>query len=222
MKRILNTVVVVAIALAGNAYADTLQVFNSGVGVNTASSTDLQGHNFQVVGKVGLTDNIYMSSTDARIYFPSYFTFAQGNDTTNQVAFYLGPDGTIPSGVFKNSLWVENTVYYRTLVQHSDVKVKKNIGELTGDDELKRVLQLRPVSFEYTDSPDAMRHRGFIAQDVEKIYPELVKEVENPSTGEQIKVLAVTELLAPLLKAVQKQQAMIDELQKRVAQLEKK
>lgn len=63
----------------------------------------------------------------------------------------------------------------------SDERLKKNVTSLTG--ALDSLLQLRSVSFEYKD-PAAIhelpgRHNGFIAQEVEKVFPEWV----NPIAG---------------------------------------
>lgn len=63
----------------------------------------------------------------------------------------------------------------------SDERLKKNVHSLTG--ALDSLLQLRSVSFEYKD-PTAIhelpgRHNGFIAQEVEKVFPEWV----NPIAG---------------------------------------
>lgn len=63
----------------------------------------------------------------------------------------------------------------------SDERLKKNVSSLTG--ALDSLLQLRSVSFEYKD-PAAIhelpgRHNGFIAQEVEKVFPEWV----NPISG---------------------------------------
>jgi hypothetical protein len=55
----------------------------------------------------------------------------------------------------------------------SDIRLKKNITELKG--ALEKVSRLRPVNFEYNDpSYGQGTQYGLIAQEVEKIYPELV------------------------------------------------
>ena len=39
-------------------------------------------------------------------------------------------------------------------------------------------MNLNPVSFKFKDDVKSKEHYGFIAQDVEKLYPELVKNSE--------------------------------------------
>ncbi len=69
------------------------------------------------------------------------------------------------------------------------------------------------------------KHFGLIAQDLQKIYPELV--VENNFTGdskEGFEYLGInyTELIPVLIKGMQEQQQIIEQLQKRIETLEKK
>jgi len=71
-----------------------------------------------------------------------------------------------------------------------------------------RIAQLHPVSFRWTRAPDGPEHLGFTAQDVERVFPELVTTQPDGS-----KTLEYTGLIAPLVVAVQR-------LEARVAQLE--
>jgi len=68
--------------------------------------------------------------------------------------------------------------------QNSDVSLKENITELRG--VLDKVMQLRPVSFDWKSS--ATPSIGFIAQDVEPVFPELVSE-HTPEEGKALKGL---------------------------------
>jgi len=77
----------------------------------------------------------------------------------------------------------------------SDKNFKQNIVSLS--DDSNNLLKLNPVSFNYLGS--SKTHLGFIAQEVETIYPDLVSETkidgENEGTA---KVLNLTEMI-PLL-----------------------
>jgi peptidoglycan hydrolase CwlO-like protein len=89
----------------------------------------------------------------------------------------------------------------------SDVRMKKNISPL--DSALEKVMALNPVTFNMKNEPDsASRHLGFIAQDVEKISPELVS-----TDGRGYKGLSYAMFTPLLVKAVQEQQAQIGDLQ---------
>jgi Flp pilus assembly pilin Flp len=69
------------------------------------------------------------------------------------------------------------------------------------------LMKLQPVSFRWKNDPLKLPHLGFIAQDVEKVFPQLVSETDGTKTVEY------TGLIAPLVSAVQ-------ELSARVTQLE--
>jgi hypothetical protein len=87
-----------------------------------------------------------------------------------------------------------STVRYTTLTNDSDRNVKKNISPtLYG---LKEIEALSPVNFEYLEN-DKNKHIGFIAQDVEKIMPEIVSDDEGK------KCMSTIEIIPVLVRAVQ-------------------
>jgi hypothetical protein len=111
----------------------------------------------------------------------------------------------------------------------SDERWKKNIEPLTSS--LDKVIHLRGVSYDWKadEYPDRGftkdRQIGLIAQEVEKVIPELV---QTDSKG--YKAISYEKLVPVLLEAIKeqqkeiselkKQQAMISSLSEKVAQLE--
>ncbi|MBN1502095.1 tail fiber domain-containing protein [Candidatus Woesearchaeota archaeon] len=96
----------------------------------------------------------------------------------------------------------------------SDARLKKNVDTVT--DALDKVMQLRGVTFEWKNENYEGRNLGFIAQEVLPVVPEVVsKDTEGYYT---IKDSALTALL---VEAVKEQQAQIEELKARIAELEK-
>ena len=89
----------------------------------------------------------------------------------------------------------------------SDERLKKNIHTIT--DPIKKVSALRGVSFEYKES--GQKQIGFIAQEVEKIIPEVVGE--NPDGYKGVQYENVVGLL---VEAIKDQQKQIDELKRQV------
>jgi hypothetical protein len=87
----------------------------------------------------------------------------------------------------------------------SDINVKENIFKI--DDALNKVQQLNGVTFNFIDDDTKTRHAGVIAQDVEKVLPEAVKELDG------IKHVAYGNLIGLLIEAIKEQQKQIDELQ---------
>ena len=100
------------------------------------------------------------------------------------------------------------------VIQTSSRKVKENIKPMT-DEDAEKILLLEPVSFDYKDKRRGVDQRGFIAEDVEEILPNLV----TPETEESTASLDYIEMIPYLVKMVQKQQAEIDILKTEIAKL---
>ncbi|MES2648821.1 MAG: tail fiber domain-containing protein [Bacteroidota bacterium] len=106
----------------------------------------------------------------------------------------------------------------------SDRRMKKNIKPLQG--MLAKIMLLEPYSYQMKYSnPGHDETFGLIAQDVIKIFPELVHVTKNTNTGyENIKDVHTLNYsgLAPLvIKALQEQEAQLVLLEERAARLEK-
>lgn len=96
----------------------------------------------------------------------------------------------------------------------SDRTLKENIVDLPS--QLSNILALRPVEFDYIESEGGGHQIGFIAQEVEEIYPDLVGENEDG-----IKMLGgLDKTSARLVKALQEAVAKIEALETKVAALE--
>ena len=67
-----------------------------------------------------------------------------------------------------NEIWADDYNY------NSDEKIKKNVATI--DRALDKILNLRGISFEYKKNDK--KSIGFIAQEIEPIFPELVKEAD--------------------------------------------
>jgi hypothetical protein len=124
-----------------------------------------------------------------------------------------GPSGNVAH--FQNSTgscYVNPTS--TSLSCSSDRRLKKNIAPL-GTNALSGVLTLEPVRYNWrNEAAGAPAHTGFIAQDVEKVFPDLV------SRGADGYLALNYPGFAPYLtKAVQQQQAEIAELRTALREL---
>lgn len=95
-----------------------------------------------------------------------------------------------------------------TVTANSDETLKENIRTITN--ALEKVLALRGVEYDKIDSGD--HQIGVIAQEVEKIIPEVVY-------GDSIKSVAYANLVGLLIEAIKEQNQRIDELEKRLGDL---
>jgi hypothetical protein len=103
-----------------------------------------------------------------------------------------------------------NATFGGTVTASSDVRFKKNIKTI--DNGLSKVLNLRGVSFEKIDTEGT--HIGVIAQEVEKIIPEVVYENDDGK-----KSVAYGNIIAVLIEAIKEQQLQIDILTEHINKL---
>ncbi len=94
----------------------------------------------------------------------------------------------------------------------SDERLKENVKDIP--DALAKIMRLRGVLFDWKEGE--VENLGFIAQEVEKVFPETV-ETEK-STG--YKSVQYASLVAPLVSALQEQQRQIEAQGKRIEVLE--
>lgn len=100
--------------------------------------------------------------------------------------------------------------------QLSDARFKKDISPLSASSGLAAVMKLNPVSYHFLNEQKTERlHTGFIAQEVEKIFPEFVDEIGNQ------KVLGYQSFIPVLTRAIQEQQEQIDILKKQNEEMRK-
>jgi hypothetical protein len=97
----------------------------------------------------------------------------------------------------------------------SDLRLKQNIADLPS--QLSNIMALRPVEFDYIASEGGGHQIGFIAQEMQDVYPDVVGE-RAPDGMLTITGWSKTE--ARLVKAMQEQQEIINDLRARVARLE--
>ena len=92
------------------------------------------------------------------------------------------------------------------LYQTSSKKIKKNITELSLQ-EAQKVLDLKPVTFDFKNEALGTDRRGFIAEDVEEIIPQIVTEVND------LKSIDYVSLIPYLVKIIQEQDKRIKDLE---------
>ena len=105
----------------------------------------------------------------------------------------------------------------------SDVNLKTNIKDLSNNkkEHLDKLRNLIPKSYNFKNQETTSF--GLIAQEVEKIFPSLVVDHEDAvGNGETYKSLKYSVLPTILLKAMQEQQKMIQELKAEIELLKSK
>jgi hypothetical protein len=79
----------------------------------------------------------------------------------------------------------------------------------------EKALDLHPVTFAYRNDAQAVTHYGLIAEEVEKVYPELVT---HTATGE-VQAVRYQELIPMLLNELQRQRETLHHQQQELAEL---
>ncbi len=117
------------------------------------------------------------------------------------------------NGVTRGSFSSVDGAYSRI----SDRRLKKNIRE-TGS-LLEKILRLRPVTYEMTEeNPRHIRSTGFIAQEVETEFPELVKS----SMGNGMRSVNYSGFNILVVKGIQEEQERLVHAEQKAAELEKR
>ncbi len=124
--------------------------------------------------------------------------------------------GTTNPGSYK--LYVNGIAYSTGGWLGSDRRFKKNIETI--ESPLDKIKSIEGVSYEWKTSehkdmgfPEG-RHFGVIAQEVEEVLPEIVKEGPNGD-----KAVAYTELVPIMTEAIKQQQKQIEQQQKQIESL---
>jgi hypothetical protein len=99
--------------------------------------------------------------------------------------------------------------------QSSDRRLKGDVETLRHG--LAEVLRLRPVTFRWANGKDSSRQIGLIAQEVQKVIPEVVS---GGKAADEPLALAYTDLVPVLINAVQAQQKTIEQDAGRIVTLE--
>jgi hypothetical protein len=128
-------------------------------------------------------------------------TIRLGTQGTQKATYIAGISGTALSG---GDVVVSSTGQLGVL--SSSASYKKDIQTL--GDRSHKLWQLRPVTFRYKQDPQGQRQYGLIAEEVAKVYPELVVHGDK---GE-IESVQYRELIPLMLNEMQHEQAALAKL----------
>ena len=138
---------------------------------------------------------------------PAINTIKNSSTTTSDARFvqFYADGGTVPMGGI-----VGNGASNVQFAAISDIREKENIKSISGS--LDKISKLNPVEFDWKKSGEHIK-AGFIAQEVEEIFPEYVVENISNEGEEERKGLTggMTSGIVPhLVKAIQELKAEIE------------
>jgi len=192
---------------------------------NTIVGTSLSISGISTLGNVQISSGIVTATSGVVTYYGdgSKLTGISGGvsistNTTNQsqfIPYVTGTGSTTGFGVSTTGLTFNpstgNLVAGGTVTANSDEKLKTNIKTI--DNALDKVLSLRGVEY---DRIDTLEHQiGVIAQEVEKIIPEVVYP-KSPAPDYETKSVAYGNIVGLLIEAVKEQNRRIVELERKL------
>jgi hypothetical protein len=208
-------------------------------GTITATNFAGNGSGLTHVNAAAVSNGVY---TNGNYADPSWITSLSGSKITGAVAAATTAASTAQIGTNRTNYvprWngtqlvygiitddgsaaaaVNGTLTVASLVSVSDERYKRNIQPIQLS--LEKVMQLAGVSYEWKIEEYGSkgftegRQIGLIAQDVEKVLPELVRTDEKG-----YKAVAYDKLMPVLVEAVKEQQSLISEKDARIEKLEK-
>ncbi len=207
--------------------------FQGNVGVGTTPV-----HKLDVAGDMKLRtgDNLYFGSVGENSD-TVYIERSNPGSNTTYLDFVIGDDPTASSRDYvrvrdsssTQTIWFgsDGSAWKPTGSSwsiSSDRRVKRDITDLTGS--LDRLLELRGVNFYYTDltAPGASAglKTGFIAQEVETVFPEWITETKGMGTHDGLKGLTIQGFEALAVEAMRELKTENDNLKEHAASLEER
>ena len=180
----------------------------------------------------GSIANVYLGHTPTSNTGSAYIITQKQTNTgqPGSILFYISPAATTNTSTSTHLMHKfeadgdahhDGDVIAYSTTTGSDRKLKENIRDLEGS--LDKTLKLRGVKFDWKDERKANDQLGFIAQEVEEVLPEVVKEVKTLTKEDETHLTVNYPAVVPLLvEAIKEQQSIINRLEERLSDLENK
>lgn len=198
-------------AVGGNILVHTFDLLVTVDGTNKITACSAVTSNFWVTTDTA-TDIAYVGGNVGVWGKPAVKKNAQGRLPGISVGALLDVNGTTGDKA-KDGLFTGTVFKYA-----SDYRLKENIREIPS--ALAKILKLHGTMFDWKTGVSSGQSRsqlGFIAQEVEKIFPEAV--LTSPQTG--LKSVAYEGLIAPFIEAFKQRQNLILKQQKEIDEIKK-
>ena len=163
-------------------------------------ATFISGQSMNIAGTATNATNSTVTddTTTNATHYPNFVSGTSGNqaEKVSSTKFTFNPSTGLLTTTDYNS--------------SSDKRLKKNIK--TVDNALDKVMALRGVSFDWKEG--GSKAIGLIAQEAEKVIPEIVSKDDNGYLG-----IKYNNLIGVLIEAIKDQQEQINILKKQIEKL---
>lgn len=205
---------------SGTLYSDVISTSSvTATGAISGISLQAGGSGITSTGTVQINNSnptLWLQDTDhkgAAIHVNSNTCYILRSAAVNGTSWDNGPNDRFPMTL---SLDTGDVVFSGNVTAYSDIRLKRDVQDLSYG--LKEIMKLRPISYKRVGTDTDRLEVGFIAQEVRDVIPEIVHEQQD---DQKTLTMSYDKMVAPLVRAIQEQQDMINKLMSRVEELEK-
>jgi len=146
---------------------------------------------------------------------------AAARDNNTESFFYVSDSSTTRAVLYSDGDWYNSDGTYGTI---SDENIKQDITDMRSywdDFSLLQFRKYRHIEQVERDGDEAPFRVGMVAQEVEVVFPGLVANTRDPSSGDEIKAIRSSIIEGPIMgRVMQEAQARIETLEAQVAALQ--
>ncbi|MGV8019126.1 MAG: tail fiber domain-containing protein [Ignavibacteria bacterium] len=207
------------------ASSDLVATANNGTETSNYMNVGINGSGYQYQSgnplETGKANDCYLFAAGNDLYIVNnnplkdILFLAGGSDTTKQrMKIFHGGNVTIGfAAATSYKLAVNGSIYAIQYWQPSDIRLKHDINTLSN--VMGNLLKLRAVTYKYNDDAEEKTQIGFIAQEMEEVFPEFVTTNEDGLKG-----INYANVSAVLLEGIKEQQEQINNLDSKINNLE--
>ena len=202
------------------------------IGIGASSSSRANAMTVHKNGNIGIGATLPAAKLHVlggALRIGTFEEFTDGGSFILNVNAHLTPNSDNTRSLGRSNLRWSTLYATNGTINTSDAKLKENIRE--SEYGLADIMKLRPVKFNWKDQSQSRDKLGLIAQEVKAVLPEVVVDeqlVTNEETGKTEMVKAenmgmyYSDLIPVLIKAIQDQQEIIQDLEQRLSLVESK
>ncbi|PSU05426.1 hypothetical protein C9I92_21815 [Photobacterium ganghwense] len=145
----------------------------------------------------------YTDASNARVFAIDVL------DQTGETRIWVGKSNKMIMLTTNGDVYAQGNV-----TAYSDIRIKDDIQVI--DNALEKVKAIRGVTFTRKDSENGFRQAGVIAQEVEKVLPEVIQTASTEEISD-LKTVAYGNMVALLIEAVKELSAQVEDLKQQCA-----
>ena len=233
------------ISYNGTYYAEytekSITAFNNeliiGTGTGGTEKMRITGGGYTKISNTGTYEYVSAAVHEIRNSAADYILYAT-NPNANPSGYYISYPSASPNGLANYFIACADSTAARFRVASngncynvtgtytsgvSDIRYKEQIVD--ANSQWNDIKNLRVVNFKFIkdveeNGDNALRHIGFIAQEVEKTSPHLIDEMSDEKTGETWKTIKTSIIHTKSIKALQEAMARIETLESTIQNLQ--